>query len=153
MNIPITRTVNNMVSNAEPEPSTPHQMQNFSPKRVRWSPELTQVRDISPRYKSAPFRFISPNRSKQRQTSCQHFQCTPGQPCRQTENEEKRQREMQERKQHSSSKLPCSPQLQKVVYRAVNNNYGGSSNYSNNNSATWKPDRYNLSLNIRPTLV
>merc|ERR1712218_601468 len=66
VNIPITRTVNNMMANVveELQQQQQHQQQHHqSPKRVRWSEELTQVRDISPRYKASPFRFISPNRN------------------------------------------------------------------------------------------
>merc|ERR1712147_376282 len=65
VNIPITRTVNNMMANVVEELQQQQQQQQHhqSPKRVRWSEELTQVRDISPRYKASPFRFISPNRN------------------------------------------------------------------------------------------
>merc|ERR1711902_401251 len=63
VNIPITRTVNNMMANVVEELQQQQQQHHQSPNRVRWSEELTQVRDISPRYKASPFRFISPNRS------------------------------------------------------------------------------------------
>merc|ERR1719336_1873473 len=59
VNIPITRTVNTIVASVVGELQ---QQQQQGPKRVRWSEELTQVRDISPRYKAAPFRFQSPSR-------------------------------------------------------------------------------------------
>merc|ERR1711963_865099 len=59
VNIPITRTVNTIVASVVEEHQ---QQQQQGPKRVRWSEELTQVRDISPRYKAAPFRFQSPSR-------------------------------------------------------------------------------------------
>merc|ERR1712024_190161 len=59
VNIPITRTVNTIVASVVEELQ---QQQQQGPKRVRWSEELTQVRDISPRYKAAPFRFQSPSR-------------------------------------------------------------------------------------------
>merc|ERR1712214_254651 len=59
VNIPITRTVNTIVASVVEEIQ---QQQQQGPKRVRWSEELTQVRDISPRYKAAPFRFQSPSR-------------------------------------------------------------------------------------------
>merc|ERR1711860_373390 len=66
VNIPITRTVNTIMANVVEELKQQHhehQQPHQSPKRVRWSEELTQVRDISPRYKASPFRFISPNRN------------------------------------------------------------------------------------------
>merc|ERR1711884_805151 len=71
VNIPITRTVNNMMANVVEELQQQQQQQQHhqSPKRVRWSEELTQVRDISPRYKASPFRFISPNRNNNRSAS------------------------------------------------------------------------------------
>merc|ERR1712152_13966 len=51
-----------MMANVVEELQQQQQQQHHqSPKRVRWSEELTQVRDISPRYKASPFRFISPN--------------------------------------------------------------------------------------------
>merc|ERR1711988_1993365 len=59
VNIPITRTVNTIVASVVEELQ---QQQQQGPKRVRWSEELTQVRDISPRYKAAPFRFQGPSR-------------------------------------------------------------------------------------------
>merc|ERR1711971_1134344 len=64
VNIPITRTVNTIMANVVEELKQQQQQPQHhqSPKRVRWSEELTQIRDISPRYKASPFRFISPNR-------------------------------------------------------------------------------------------
>merc|ERR1711976_828243 len=67
VNIPITRTVNTIMANVVEELKQQHhehQQPHQSPKRVRWSEELTQVRDISPRYKPSPFRFVSPNRNR-----------------------------------------------------------------------------------------
>merc|ERR1712073_283674 len=57
--IPITRTVDTIMASVVEEIQ---QQQQQSPKRVRWSEELTQVRDISPRHKAAPFSFQSPGR-------------------------------------------------------------------------------------------
>merc|ERR1712181_187111 len=129
-----------------------------SPKRVRWSEELTQVRDISPRYKASPFRFISPNRhnnnnNKNRSAS----------PSRSSSTSSSRPSKSSIT---STTQLHCSPQLQKVVFRAVNNNnennnnnYWGSPSktdswiLNNNNDSSWRPDRSHLSLNIRPTFV
>merc|ERR1719266_618464 len=115
------------------------QQQQQSPKRVRWSEELTQVRDISPRYKAAPFRFQSPGRGAASSSSS-----SPSPP----------------RSSLTTPHLHCSPQLQKVVFRAVNNNNNQDSN-SNSTSywrgggdrSGWRPDRSHLSLNLRPTSV
>merc|ERR1712066_932375 len=117
-------------------------------KRVRWSEELTQVRDISPRYKAAPFRFQSPSRS----TSSSPPSSYSSPPSSSSSPP---------RSSLTSSHLHCSPQLQKVVFRAVNNN---NNNHNNNlestsnspsywrgggHSSGWRPDRAHLSLNIR----
>merc|ERR1711933_203991 len=110
VNIPITRTVNTIVASVVEELQ---QQQQQGPKRVRWSEELTQVRDISPRYKAAPFRFQSPSR---------RASPSPSSPPRSS---------------LTSSHLHCSPQLQKVVFRAVNNNNNNNNNlesYSNSTS-------------------
>merc|ERR1712045_819841 len=160
VNIPITRTVNNIMANVVEELQQHHQ----SPKRVRWSEELTQVRDISPRYKASPFRFISPNRnnnnSKNRSAS----------PSRSSSVSRSSSSSSSSRPSKSSitstTQLHCSPQLQKVMFRAVNNNESNSNNYwgspsktdswrlnNNNNDSSWRPDRSHLSLNIRPTFV
>merc|ERR1711933_670763 len=99
VNIPITRTVSTIVASVVEEL---HQQQQQGPKRVRWSEELTQVRDISPRYKAAPFRFQSP--SRRASSSLTSPSSSPP------------------RSSLTASHLHCSPQLQKVVSRAVNNN-------------------------------
>merc|ERR1712066_905154 len=107
VNIPITRTVNTiMASVVEELQQQQQQQQQQGPKRVRWSEELTQVRDISPRYKAAPFRFQSP--SRRASPSSSSYSSPP-------------------RSSLTFSHLHCSPQLQKVVFRAVNNN---NNNYS-----------------------
>merc|ERR1719507_803058 len=138
----------NVVEELQQQQQQPQHHQ--SPKRVRWSQELTQVRDISPRYKASPFRFISPNRS-QRSAS----------PSRSSSGPSKSSIT-------STTQLHCSPQLQKVVFRAVNNNENNNSNnnnywgspsktdswrLNNNNDRNWRPDRSHLSLNIRPSFV
>ena len=139
VNIPITRTVNTIVASVVEELQ---QQQQQGPKRVRWSEELTQVRDISPRYKAAPFRFQSPSRRASPSPS-PSYSSPP-------------------RSSLTSSHLHCSPQLQKVVFRAVNNN--NNNNLESNSNSTsywrggghssgWRPDRAHLSLNIRPTSV
>merc|ERR1712176_494163 len=143
VNIPITRTVNNMMANVVEELQQQQQQQpqhHQSPKRVRWSEELTQVRDISPRYKASPSRSSSVSRSSSSSSRPSKSSIT------------------------STTQLHCSPQLQKVVFRAVNNNesnnnYWGSPSktdswrLNNNNDSSWRPDRSHLSLNIRPTFV
>merc|ERR1719471_431490 len=106
VNIPITRTVNTIVASVVEELQLQQQQQQ-GPKRVRWSEELTQVRDISPRYKAAPFRFQSPSR---------------------------RASSSPPRSSLTSSHLHCSPQLQKVVFRAVNNNNNNLESNSNSTS-------------------
>merc|ERR1712049_39999 len=161
VNIPITRTVNTIMANVVEELKQQHhehQQPHQSPKRVRWSEELTQVRDISPGYKASPFRFISPNRNRSasptRSTVSRSSSSTSSRPSKSS---------------LSTTQLHCSPQLQKVVFRAVNNNnnnesnnnnnYWGSSSktdswrLNNNNESSWRPDRSHLSLNIRPSFV
>jgi len=171
INIPITKSASNLASIAIEIKQQQGKIGDAvveSPKKVRWSEELTQIKEISPRYKSTPWRFVSPNRVKSQ--SCQHFQCVSGKPCKIYSSQTSLNRPSQPQKQcqHflceagrpcmmsqdnnikttivSSKQLNCSPQLQKVVYRAVNNN--------NNEKDYWKPDRTNLTLNLtRATLV
>merc|ERR1712066_1100521 len=112
VNIPITRTVDTIVASVVEELQQQQQQQQRGPKRVRWSEELTQVRDISPRYKAAPFRFQSPSRGASP---------SPSSPPRSS---------------LTSSHLHCSPQLRKVVFRAVNNNNNLESN--NNSTSYWR---------------
>merc|ERR1711988_2099652 len=114
VNIPITRTVNTIVASVVEE--LQQQQQQRGPKRVRWSEELTQVRYISPRYKAAPFRFQSPSR---RASSPPSSYSSPP------------------RSSLTSSHLHCSPQLQKVVFRAVNNNNNNNNLESNSNSTSY----------------
>merc|ERR1719336_2621773 len=113
VNIPITRTVNTIVASVVEELQQQQQQQQ-GPKRVRWSEELTQVRDISPRYKAAPFRFQSPSR----RASSSLPASSPL------------------RTRLTSSLLRCSPQLQKVVFRAVNNN--NNNNLESNSNSYWR---------------
>merc|ERR1712038_301603 len=111
VNIPITRTVDTMMTSVVEE--IQQQQQQQSPKRVRWSEELTQVRDISPRHKAAPCRFQSPGRGASSSPS-------PSPP----------------RSSLTTPHLHCSPQLQKVVFRAVNNNNNQDSN--SNSTSYWR---------------
>merc|ERR1712066_672254 len=159
VNIPITRTVNNIMANVVEElkqqQQHEHQQPQQSPKRVRWSEELTQVRDISPRHKSSPFRFVTPHRNRSASPSRSSSSSSSSRPSKSS---------------LSSTQLHCSPQMQKVVFRAVNNNNNESNNnnhinywgsptktdswrLNNNSDSSWRPDRSNLSLNIRPTFV
>merc|ERR1711971_830737 len=162
VNIPITRTVNNMMANMVEELQQQQQPQHHqSPKRVRWSEELTQVRDISPRYKASPFRFISPNRNNNNNRSA-----SPSRSSSVSRSSSSSSSRPSKSSITSTTQLHCSPQLQKVVFRAVNNNESNSNNYwgspsktdswrlnDNNNDSSWRPDRSHLSLNIRPTFV
>merc|ERR1712113_370991 len=97
-NVPITITRTNGETN--------------SPKKVRWSDNLTQVKTISPRYKASPF-------SWPQQKSCNRLVCSNNNV--------------------NTASFNCSPQFKKVVVKAVN---------SNNNNY-WKPDKKELSLNLR----
>merc|ERR1711933_183041 len=145
VNIPITRTVNTIVASVveELQLQQQQQQQQQGPKRVRWSEELTQVRDISPMYKAAPFRFQSPSR-----------RASPSPPSSYSSS-------FPPRSSLTSSHLHCSPQLQKVVFRAVNNNNNNLDSNSNStsfwrgggHSSGWRPYKAHLSLNIRPTSV
>merc|ERR1711997_1062298 len=153
VNIPITRTVNNIMANVVEELK---QQPQQSPKRVRGSEELTQVRDISPRHKSSPFRFVTPHRNRSASPSRSSSSSSSTRPSKSS---------------LSSTQLHCSPQMQKVVFRAVNNNNNESNNnnnninywgsptktdswrLNNNSDSSWRPDRSHLSLNIRPTFV
>merc|ERR1712203_65799 len=160
VNIPITRTVNNIMANVveELKQQQQHEQQQpqQSPKRVRWSEELTQVRDITPRHKSSPFRFVTPHRHRSASPSRSSSSSSSSRPSKSS---------------LSSTQLHCSPQMQKVVFRAVNNNNNESNNnnnninywgsptktdswrLNNNSDSSWRPDRSHLSLNIRPTFV
>merc|ERR1711970_302625 len=51
------------------------------PKRVSWSKNLLDIRNISPRVNTERFRF--PAQPTQTGPSCTHFACKTGQPCRQ----------------------------------------------------------------------
>lgn len=98
-------------------------------KKVRWSDQLTQVKTISPRYKSSPFTFP-------KKQNCVHFSCLVGQPCQQVGSLVVSQDPSLTRSLTKTS-LDCSPQLQKVVFKAVNNSQNQR-----------KLDRNNLSLNL-----
>jgi len=148
VNIPITRTVNTLVNNVSPQ-------HHVSPKKVRWSEDLTQIREISPRCKNVPWKFMVPSNNKNKnqpsndqKCNGQHFICKPGKPCMMKSSESSPNNKSTTT---TTTQFNCSPQLQKVVLRAVNNN--NSNNQNNNNSNYWRPDRSNLSLTLRPTLV
>merc|ERR1712218_514528 len=104
-----------------------------SPKKVRWSDNLTQVKTISPRYKASPF-------SWPQQRSCNHFVCTPGESCKMFGSYSLSQDPglANSNKDVNTAAFNCSPQFKKVVIQAVNHN--------NNNY--WKPDKKELSLNL-----
>ena len=99
-------------------------------KRVTWSDQLTDVRTISPRYKSNPFTFTQ-------HRPCQHFSCPVGEACKMVQS----WRVSQDPGLNTiKTSLGCSPQLKKVVLQAVNNN--------SNSTSYWKPDRNKLSLTL-----
>ena len=102
-------------------------------KRVRWSDTLTQVKTISPRYKATPF-------SWPQQKTCNHFVCTAGEPCKMYGRFSVSQDPglTYTNNNVNTSSFNCSPQLKKVVIKAVNNN----------NNYYWKPDKKELSLNL-----
>ena len=103
-------------------------------KRVRWSDKLTEVKTISPTYKATPF-------SWPQQKTCSHFVCTAGEPCKMYERFSVSQDPglTYNNNNVNTSSFNCSPQLKKVVIKAVNNN---------NNNYSWKPDKKELSLNL-----
>merc|ERR1712130_229523 len=123
------------------------------------SEDLTQIRDVSPRFKPNKWRFQSQSRRSKSPSEveprCEHYICTPGAPCRMIAGSQSSPVSLDRGDRYRSSSrdssstaaasLRCSPQLQKVVYRAVNNN--------NNNNNYWRADRSNLSLSIRPSFV
>merc|ERR1712045_931939 len=159
VNIP----VNNIMANVVEELQQQQQQHHQSPKRVRWSEELTQVRDISPRYKASPFRFISPNRNN---NNDRNRSASPSRSSSVSRSSSSSSSRPSKSSITSTTQLHCSPQLQKVVFRAVNNNESNINNYwgsqsktdswrlnNNNNDSSWRPDRSHLSLNIRPTFV
>merc|ERR1711982_210393 len=165
VNIPISRTVNSMVTSATTHESSGST--NNSPKRVRWSEDLTQIRDISPRYKPNKWRFQSPSRRSKSPSECDHFTCTPGSSCKMVaaspvsldrgDTYRSSSRTTSSSPSTRATHLHCSPQLQKVVFRAVNNNNNNNiseSSINNNNNNYWRPsDRSNLFLSIRPSFV
>merc|ERR1711982_66069 len=164
VNIPISRSVTSMVTNATTQQQHYHGSTNNSPKRVRWSEDLTQIRDISPRYKPNKWRFQSPNRRSKSPSECDHFTCTPGSSRKMVaaspvsldrgDTYRSSSRTTSSSPSTRAAHLHCSPQLQKVVFRAVNNNNNNNiseSSINNNNNNYWRPDRSNLSLTIRPS--
>merc|ERR1712152_41771 len=78
-----------------------------SPKKVRWSDNLTQVKTISPRYKTSPF-------SWPQQKTCNHLVCTPGEACKMISS--------YNNNNVNTASFNCSPQFKKVVVKAVNSN-------------------------------
>ena len=105
-----------------------------SPKKVRWSDNLTQVKTISPRYKASPF-------SWPQQKTCNHLVCTPGEACKMISSYSYSRDPglVYNNNNVNTASFNCSPQFKKVVVKAVN---------SNNNNY-WKPDKKELSLNLR----
>ena len=103
-------------------------------KRVRWSDKLTEVKTISPRYKTSPF-------SWPQQKTCNHLVCTPGEACKMISSYSYSRDPglVYSNNNVNTASFNCSPQFKKVVVKAVNSN---NKNY-------WKPDKKELSLNLR----
>merc|ERR1712173_417831 len=87
--------------------------------------------------KNDKFRF--PTQPKQVEATCNHFLCKPGQPCRSSRSESP---------SRSTTKMHCSPQLQKVVLHAVNQ----FPNQKENNKYDWRPKNYPKSQ-LKGTIV
>merc|ERR1712106_423891 len=135
--IPITR-INTNKYNTE-ETNYPKQTPAKSPsgERVTWNENLLDIRNISPRIKTDNFKF--PVKPKQSKTYCSHFTCRAGHPCRQT-NSGTATTSSKKPTTTTTSQLNCSPQMQKVVFRAVNQ----SPNQKENANYDWRPQSNNL---------
>merc|ERR1711997_871146 len=102
--------------------------------------QVDQGKTISPRYKANPFSWPQPQ-----QKTCNHFVCKAGESCKMLGKYSVSQDQglafnntNNNRSNVNTDSFNCSPQLKKVVIKAVNNN--------NNNY--WKPDKKELSLNL-----
>merc|ERR1712002_581696 len=174
-NIPITRINNNSDTQMNHQRSftqeAPLQAQKQPSKRVTWSENLLDIRNISPRHSQSQNNFKFPEKpskatlgyishSGHGSEKCSHFICGVGQPCR-LKNKSSSYSSSNPSKSTSRStttQLNCSPQLQKVVYRAVNADRGqfvppaptgkGFQSQEENNPYDWKPNRNNLTLNF-----
>ena len=115
---------------------------------MTWNENLLEIRNISPRVTKVPHNSVQPT------DHCRHFIFKADQPCRLKSNTEAADTTFPPYYTNtftngcqSSTKLNCSPQLQKVVNRAraINQlpNHTGTTEYD------WKPSRTNLTLNFQ----
>merc|ERR1712055_188361 len=118
--IPITRININMKEQ--------EQTRKQPGKRVTWNENLLDIKTISPRVKTDKGKFRFPAQQKPSTPSCTHFICKPGQPCRNKRSESPAR---------NTTKLQCSPQLQKVVLHAVKQ----FPNQRENRTYEWTPQR------------
>merc|ERR1712236_182472 len=183
-NIPITRINNSSDMQMNHQrgfaQEAPLQVQKQPSKRVTWSENLLDIGNISPRQSQSQNNFKFPEKpskatiglisnSGQGSEKCNHFICGVGQPCRlknksssySSSNPSKstsRSSSPSSLSRSTTTQLNCSPQLQKVVYRAVNADRGqfvppaptgkGFQSQKENNPYDWKPNRNNLTLNF-----
>ena len=120
--IPITRLDKNSFDNGKPVndkiqyDSKPAETQKQSGKRVTWNENLLDIRNISPRINKDKFKFLTETNSTASDYS--HFTCRVGHPCR-LKSSPTAHTSTQSSIKPTTSQLKCSPQLQKVVFRAV----------------------------------
>ena len=93
------------------------QTQKQSGKRVTWNENLLDIRNISPRITQDKFKFPTKTNSTA-SDYCSHFTCRVGHPCR-LKSSPTAHTSTQSSIKPTTSQLKCSPQLQKVVFRAV----------------------------------
>jgi len=126
-------------------PSKP--VEKAKSKKVSWNSNLLEVKEISPRVNMNMFSYPTSNNNNINQTKdshcCNHFVCGVGQPCRLNNQNQKNNNTKNNGPVHmKKAKLNCSPQLQKVVFRAVNQDR------TENPTHNWNARRENLKLNI-----
>merc|ERR1712106_315833 len=133
--IPITRINTNKCKTEEI--NNPKQTPAKSPsgKRVTWNENLLDIRNISPRIKAENYKF--PVKPKESKTYCSHFTCRAGHPCRQTNSGTATN---SKKPTTTTTQLNCSPQMQKVVFRAVNQ----SPNQKENTNYEWRQQSNHL---------
>ena len=143
------------------------QVEKQSGKQVTWSENLLDIKTISPRYSKDKFKFPS-TPSRTNDDNCRHFICGVGQPCRlksrsSTPNLHKatKKNSIIPLSQYQSNTRPTtiyfksSPQLQEVIYRAVNSDHQKSTykhesqfQYEKERTYDWKQNINNFSLNF-----
>ena len=121
--IPITRLDKNTYENGKPVNSQiqynsiPAETQKQSGKKVTWNENLLDIKNISPRITQDKFKFPSKTNSTA-PDYCSQFTCRVGHPCRLISIPTAHTSTHSHIKP-TTSQLKCSPQLQKVVFRAV----------------------------------